>query len=438
MGTRNIFTSYNRSANRYCTGPHEKQMAASGFISSPGLLALHQRGASCAPAEITKTAMRDTVVQLPASKIRELANSAMGRADVLAFWFGESDETTPEPVRRAAAQSLLDGETFYAQNLGLPELRQGLADYCSALHGAVDVERIAVTSSGVNALMLATQLLVDPGDEVAAVVPLWPNLTAQAAIMGARVRRIALQPRQGRWALDLDRLRAQVSDATRVLLVNAPNNPTGWTLHRDEQQAILDHCRRTGTWIVADEVYERLHFGGGAAAPSFLDIAGDDDRLVVAHSFSKSFLMTGWRLGWLVLPRGHLDAAAKLVEFNTSCAPVFVQRGGLAALQIAPSFVPALVQRLHECRDLLVDGLAALPGIEAARPEGGMYAFFRIEGQQDSMALARRLVDRHGLGLAPGVAFGAEGEGWLRWCFASRDPQRLRAGLQRLADALPL
>jgi aspartate/methionine/tyrosine aminotransferase len=391
-----------------------------------------------ASAEPAKAAMRDAVVQLPASKIRDLANAAMGRADVLAFWFGESDEPTPEPVRRAAAQSLLDGETFYSHNLGLPELRAGLADYCSALHGAVDVDRIVVTSSGVNALMLAMQLLVDPGDEVAAVVPLWPNLTAQAAIMGARVRRIALQPRQGRWTLDLDRLRAQVTSATRVLLVNAPNNPTGWMLRRDQQQAILDHCRSTGTWIVADEVYERLHFGAAAAAPSFLDIASDADRLVVAHSFSKSFLMTGWRLGWLVLPRGHLDAAAKLVEFNTSCAPVFVQRGGLAALDIAPQFVPALVQRLHACRDLLVDGLAALPGIESARPDGGMYAFFRIEGRDDSLAVARRLVDRHGLGLAPGVAFGPEGEGWLRWCFASRDPQRLRCGLQRLADALPL
>jgi aspartate/methionine/tyrosine aminotransferase len=412
-------------------------MAASGCISSPALLHCVNE-APVGAAEAVNTAMRATIAQLPASKIRELANAAMGRADVLAFWFGESDETTPEAVRRAAAQSLLDGETFYSHNLGLPELRQGLADYCSALHGPVDVDRIVVTSSGVNALMLAMQLLVDPGDEVAAVVPLWPNLTAQAAIMGARVRRIALQPRRGRWSLDLDRLRAQVSDSTRVLLVNAPNNPTGWTLRRDEQQAILDHCRRTGTWIVADEVYERLHYDGAAAAPSFLDIAGDDDRLVVAHSFSKTFLMTGWRLGWLVLPRGHLDAAAKLVEFNTSCAPVFVQRGGLAALDVATQFVPALVLRLRGCRDLLVTRLAALPGVEVASPEGGMYAFFRVQGQDDSLAFAKHLVQRHGLGLAPGVAFGDEGEGWLRWCFASRDLQRLDAGAKRLASALGL
>jgi len=382
--------------------------------------------------------MRETIARLPGSKIREVANAAMGRDDVLAFWFGESDEVTPEAVRDAAARSLRSGETFYSHNLGLPELRQALAEYCTSLHGPVDAERIAVTSSGVNALMLAMQLLAGAGDEVAAVVPLWPNLTAQAEIMGARVRRIALRPMQGRWSLDLDSLRAEVTPATRVLLINAPNNPTGWTLTRDEQQAILAHCRRTGTWIVADEVYERLHFGMGSAAPSFLDIAGDEDRLVVAHSFSKSFLMTGWRLGWLVLPRGHLDAIGKLIEFNTSCAPVFVQRGGLAALQMAADFVPALVARLRGCRDRLIPQLAALPGVEVASPPGGMYAFFRVQGQDDSLAFAKRLVEHHGLGLAPGVAFGAEGEGWLRWCFASRDPRRLDAGVQRLARALGL
>ena len=382
--------------------------------------------------------MRDTIAALPASKIRQVANAAMGRDDVLAFWFGESDEPTPPSVCEAAAQSLRAGETFYSHNLGLEPLRQGLADYLSLLHAPVAMERIAVTSSGVNALMLAMQMLVDAGDEVAAVVPLWPNLTAQAQILGGRVRRIALQPRQGRWTLDLDALRAAVTPATRVLLLNAPGNPTGWTLTRAEQQAILAHCRRTGTWIVADEVYERLYYGDAPAAPSLLDIAADDDRLMVTHSFSKSFLMTGWRLGWLVLPRGHQEAAAKLVEFNTSCAPVFVQRGGLEALRIAPQFVPTLVQRMRAGRDRLVDGLLALPGVTVARPEGGMYAFFQVAGQGDSLAFAQQLVARHGLGLAPGAAFGDEGEGWLRWCFATRDLQRLDQGLGRLASALGL
>ena len=383
--------------------------------------------------------MREAIDRLPGSQIREVANAGLGIPDVLAFWFGESDEVTPEPVRRAAAESLLRGETFYSHNLGLAELREALRAYTAGLHVDPGPDRIVVTSSGVTALMTAMQLLIDPGDEVVVVAPVWPNLPAQPEILGARVVRVPLAPDSaGAWRLDLQRLIAAVTPSTRLLLVNAPNNPTGWTMTRDEQRTLLDHCRRTGTWIVADEVYDRVWFGVGRAAPSFLDIASPQDRLVVVHSFSKSFLMTGWRLGWLVLPAGHLDAVGKLIEFNSSCAPVFVQRGGLAALGIAEEFVPQLVARLRRGRDTLCPALGALPGVLSGTPLGGMYAFFRVPGADDSLAFAKRLVAEHGLGLAPGAAFGAEGEGWLRWCFASQDPARLLAGVARLKEAMGL
>lgn len=386
--------------------------------------------------------MRQTIAQLPGSKIREVANAGLGRSDVLAFWFGESDEVTPLAVRQAASESLLRGETFYSHNLGLPELREALRAYTAALHGDPGPDRIAVTSSGVTALMTAMQLLVDAGDEVVVVVPVWPNLPAQPAILGARVTRVPLAPdATGAWRLDLGRLLAAITPATRVLLLNAPNNPTGWTLTRGEQQALLDHCRRTGTWIVADEVYDRVWFGDGKAAPSFADISTPDDRVIVVHSFSKSFLMTGWRLGWLLLPRGHLDAIGTLIEFNSSCAPVFVQRGGLQAVAMAEAFVPQLVARLRAGRDALCPALAALPGVQSCTPDGGMYAWFRVHGAPeaaDSLAFAKQLVAAHGLGLAPGAAFGPEGEGWLRWCFASQDTARLLAGVGRLKAALRL
>ena len=383
--------------------------------------------------------MREAIDRLPGSQIREVANAGLGIPDVLAFWFGESDEVTPEPVRRAAAESLLRGETFYSHNLGLAELREALRAYTAGLHVDPGPDRIVVTSSGVTALMTAMQLLIDPGDEVVVVAPVWPNLPAQPEILGARVVRVPLAPDSaGAWRLDLQRLITAVTPSTRLLLVNAPNNPTGWTMTRDEQRTLLDHCRRTGTWIVADEVYDRVWFGVGRAAPSFLDIASPQDRLVVVHSFSKSFLMTGWRLGWLVLPAGHLDAVGKLIEFNSSCAPVFVQRGGVAALGIAEEFVPQLVARLRRGRDTLCPALGALPGVLSGTPLGGMYAFFRVPGADDSLAFAKRLVAEHGLGLAPGAAFGAEGEGWLRWCFASQDPARLLAGVARLKEAMGL
>ena len=378
--------------------------------------------------------MRQAIQDLEASRIREVANAGIGRSDILAFWFGESDEGTPEVVRQAAIESLERGETFYSHNLGLPELREAVARYTSALHPAVDASRIAITSGGVNALMLAVQALVDAGDEVVAVTPVWPNLVAQPAIMGARVRCVPLRPADGEWTLDLDALCAAVTQGTKLLILNAPNNPTGWTLTRDEQRTILDHCRKTGTWILADEVYERLYYEPtpNGCAPSFLDISSTDDRLVVVHSFSKSFLMTGWRLGWLVMPPSMVEGMGKLIEFNTSCASVFTQRAGLAALAHTQDITPRVVAHLKDCRDVLVPLLAAVPGVQVAPAKGGMYAFFKLDGFPDSLETAKRLVVEAGLGLAPGNAFGPEAQGWLRWCFASKDPQRLVEGVERL------
>ena len=378
--------------------------------------------------------MRQAILDLAQSRIREVANAGLGRTDLLAFWFGESDEVTPEPIRQAAIASLQMGETFYSHNLGLPELRQAVAHYMTQRHGPIELDRLAITSGGVNALMLATQSLVDAGDEVVAVTPVWPNLTAQAAIMGARLCCVPLQAHNGQWQLDIEALLVAVTAKTKLLIVNAPNNPTGWTLTRQEQQRILDHCRRTGTWILADEVYERLYFDASAngCAPSFLDLAVADDRLVVVHSFSKSFLMTGWRLGWLVMPPSMTAQMGKLIEFNTSCVSVFTQRAGIAALENTESITPAVVAHLKLCRDTLIPLLQSIPGLEVSAARGGMYAFFKLAGHTDSLQTAKRLVAEAGLGLAPGEAFAPEAKGWLRWCFASRDPQRLVQGVERL------
>lgn len=384
--------------------------------------------------------MRSIIQNLEESKIREVANSSMGLPDVLAFWFGESDEVTPDFIRQAAIESLNQGETFYSHNLGLPELRSAIADLMTEKHGpsmgapAIEFNRIAVTSGGVSALMVAVQALVNAGDEVVAVTPVWPNLTAQAQIMGAELQTVALQAKNGAWSLDLDLLLSRITSKTRVLIVNAPNNPTGWTLSRAEQELILAHCRKTGTWILADEVYENLYYEvtQNNCAPSFLDLACDQDKLIVVHSFSKSYLMTGWRLGWMVIPSSLNSAMSKLIEFNTSCASVFTQRAGIAAIKGRESVTPQVVQHLQQCRDVLVNALQTLPGVEVALPKGGMYAFFQLAGYTDSLDLAKRLVKEAGLGLAPGCAFAPEADGWLRWCFASKDLARLEQGVARL------
>jgi aspartate/methionine/tyrosine aminotransferase len=380
---------------------------------------------------------RAAIEQLPASRIREVANAGLGRDDVLAFWFGEGDEATPAFIRDAAKAALDAGDTFYNHNLGLAGLRRALADYLNRLRAPrtpLDVERIAVTSAGVNALMLAAQALLAPGDRVVIVTPVWPNLIAIPQIMGAQVVSVPLANHAGAWTLDLDRLLAAATPDTRMLLVNSPNNPTGWTMPQSQWDVLLAHCRRHGIWLVSDDAYERIAFDApGGLAPGVLGQVEPEDRYISANTFSKAWSMTGWRLGWLVAPPPLLAQLGKLIEFNTSCAPPFVQQAAVVALQQGEPWVAHVQARLRAARDLLLAQLAALPEVEAAPPPGAMYLFLRVPGaSDDSLACAKALVREAGLGLAPGIAFGPEGEGWLRWCFAATAP-KLTQGVERFA-----
>ena len=245
--------------------------------------------------------------------------------------------------------------------------------------------------------------------------------------------RVPLTVRNGRWTLDVERLIAALTPDTRMVVINSPGNPTGWTIDPEDQRVVFEHCRKHGIWIVADDVYERLVYSRpGAVAPSFLRLAEPEDRLISVNSFSKAWSMTGWRVGWIVAPEALMPDFAKVVEYNTSCVADFVQQGALAALDPAHAgVVTDLVADLGRSRRLLLDGLQALPNVEAPEGDGAMYAFFRVRGREDDMALAKGLVADVGLGLAPGSAFGPEGAGWLRWCFASR-PERIADGLDRL------
>jgi aspartate/methionine/tyrosine aminotransferase len=301
----------------------------------------------------------------------------------------------------------------------------------SRLHRPTVIDNIAVTSSGMSALMLVTQALVAPGDRVVAVTPLWPNLVEIPKILGAEVDCVALRLKEKRWTLDLDELLAALTPGTRAAYINSPNNPTGWTLDRESQRAILEHCRRHGIWIIADDPYERLYYEDTGIAPSFLDIADARDRVISTNTFSKSWLMTGWRLGWIVTPRELIADFGTLIEYNTSCAPGFVQRAGLVAVTQGEPVIARTLARFRSARDFLIGRLNVIDGIEAPTPPGTMYAFFRVRGMTDSLAFCKRLVTEAGLGLAPGSAFGREGEGCVRWCFAA-DETRLAEGAARL------
>lgn len=290
-----------------------------------------------------------------------------------------------------------------------------------------------MTSSGVNALMLASQLLLDPGDRAVEVVPLWPNLQEIPRILGARTVTVSLRFRDG-WTLDLDELIDALTPGTRAVYINSPNNPTGWTMRREDQKAILAHCRRHGIWIVSDDAYERLYYDG-EVSPSFLDLADENDRIIGANTFSKSWLMTGWRLGWLVVPPALAPDLAKLIEYNTSCAPVFVQRAGIAAVKEGEPVIAHSRERFRKARDFLFKELRGISRVHCSLPPGAMYMFFGVEGMADSLEFCKKLLRETALGLAPGSAFGPEGEGYVRWCFASSE-ERLAEAVARLRKFL--
>jgi aspartate/methionine/tyrosine aminotransferase len=336
--------------------------------------------------------------------------------------------------------ALEEGDTFYTQNLGIPPLREAIASYLSRLHRPTQPDQIVVTNSGMSALMLVTQALVGPADRVVIVTPVWPNLVEIPRIMGGESVTVPLDFTASGWALNLERLLSALTPSTRLLIINSPGNPTGWTIDRASQAVILEHCRKHGIWILSDDAYERLYFaeagqGPTPAAPSFFDLAGPDDRVVSANTFSKSWLMTGWRLGWICAPAALVNDLGTLVEYNTSCAPGFVQRAGLVAITQGDHVIERSLARLRASRDFLIPRLAALDGVEVASPQGAMYAFFRVSGIADSLEFCKRLVVEASVGLAPGSAFGDEGEGFIRWCFAT-DITRLETGLERFASVL--
>jgi aspartate aminotransferase len=385
------------------------------------------------PLDSFPATARPAIQSLGGSLIRDVANSAMGREGVLPFWFGEADRPTPDFIVEAAIRSLRDGETFYSQNHGRPYLREAIARYVSGLHGRpIGADRIVAVSSGVSGLMLAAQLILAPGDRTVIVTPIWPNIAEIPRILGANVERVGLTVRDGRWSLDLDRLLAALTPDTRMLVLNSPNNPTGWTIDDETLEQVLAHCRRHGIWILGDDVYERLiHDPARRSAPSFLARAEPGDRILSVNSFSKAWSMTGWRAGWLAVPPALVEDLAKLVEYNTSCMPEPVQRGAVVALEQGEPAIAAMRAQLTATRTQLADALRRLPGVEVPEAGGAMYVFFRIAGFDDAVALTHKLVADVGLGLAPGEAFGPEGAGWVRWCHAVA-PEKLEQGVARL------
>lgn len=384
--------------------------------------------------------IRPAIESFETQQIMQVSELALGDPGIIPLWYGESDVRTPDFICDAAAAAMREGETFYTHKCGLPDLRDALAAYTGRIYGCeVSRERITVTSSGMTAIMIAMQVLVDPGDRVVLVGPVWPNAAAAVRVMGGEAHQIALEyddqesGNQG-WHLDLEKLFAACTENTRAVFINSPNNPTGWMMKAADQKAVLEFCRSRGIWVIADEVYGRIVYDR-AVAPSFLDIAAPEDAVLAVNSFSKNWAMTGWRLGWLTHPPAFAKPFADLIEFNTSGTPAFLQKACIAALEDGEETVAEMVALCRQGRDIVGAVLSSWPRIRYRSPEAAFYAFFAVDGMENSLDFAKSLVGEVGVGLAPGTAFGLEGEGWLRLCFA-RSGEVLARAMDRLATSL--
>ena len=380
--------------------------------------------------------IREKILGLPTSRIAEVSALGFGNPEIIPLWYGEGDVPTPDFIGAAAGAALAAGETFYTHKAGLPELRETIATYLGGLYGReIGAGRVAVTSSGMTALMIVSQMLIDPGDNLVIVAPIWPNIAAAVTIMGGEPRLFSLDPAPGGgWRLDLEKLFAACDSRTRGIFVNSPSNPTGWVIAPEEIVALAGFARSRGLWLIADEVYGRIVYGN-RPAPSFLEHTEAEDRVIVVNSFSKTWAMTGWRLGWLTLPPSLLPEIEKLIEFNTSGSPTFLQRAAITAIRDGEGFVESFAARCRAARDVTIEGLRACRRVSVARPEGAFYAFFRVDGVDDSLAFAKELLHTAKVGLAPGSAFGPMGEGWLRMCFA-REPAAMEEAVGRLRPVL--
>jgi len=378
--------------------------------------------------------------QVPQSRIRELADIAMKMKGVLRLYFGESSLPTPEYIKHAVSKALEEGYTFYTENAGLPGLRQDLANYYRRLHGvALDPQsEIVVTGSGVQALNVGIRCVLDPGDEALVLTPAWPNAAANVQMDNAVVLEIPLLLRHGHYTVDFDALETAVTSRTHLLVYTSPSNPLGWVATESEQEGLLEFARRHHLWLLADEVYDRLYYRVselGVSAPSILRKASRDDAVIVAQSFSKTYCMTGWRIGWLIARQDVAQKAAQLNEFIISHAASFVQRAAQTALAYGEDELRRMLLRYKENRDFCLAALQQMPGISVPSPDGAFYLFPKIEGLKDSFAFCRRLLEETHVGVAPGVAFGAGGEGSVRICYAA-ERTILEQAMERLGQFL--
>ena len=376
-------------------------------------------------------AVRPDISLLEQNGITGIALPRLDDPSVIPLWFGEGDLVTPPFIREAAKKALDDGQTFYVHTRGLPELRTSIRDYLNNLYDvAIDEERISVPGSSMLCITIAAQMALSQGDDALVVSPHWPNIEAAYTVTGANVNTVRQRETKTGWQLSAEQIIDAVTPETKSIFVNSPCNPTGWVMQRPDQERLLGYCRDNDILLIADEVYHR-HYYGADAAPSFVQIAGGEDPIVIVNGFSKAWAMTGWRVGWVVAPKSQGTHWAIMSEcFNTG-STVFTQQACITALKEGEDHVRQLKDQYQVGRQMLIDKLGNHPAIDLCVPDGAFYAFPRIRGIKSSRRFAEMLLEKEDVGVAPGYTFGESNDEYIRICFAL-SPDRLAEGLDRI------
>lgn len=360
-----------------------------------------------------------SLAESPMVQIATIAESMPGS---LKLCYGESDLPTPPFICAALDDAARAGHTFYTHTAGYQELREAIGAKIHELHGVrYDVPEIMATVGASMAIYAAVRAFVGRGDNAVIISPAYAIFSNGVVMAGGEPRRASLAPSGIRFVLDLDRVRAAIDANTRMIVVNSPSNPTGWVISEDEQRALAEIAERHDLVILADEVYERLVYGERGIAPSFARICTNRDRLIVVNSFSKTYNMTGWRLGWAQSSERSIKTMYKAIEFMTSNPAAMVQQAGITALRDGEPYIAELRAHYAARREQAKTALERLPGVTLPDPQGAFYAFPKFSFVADSTAFTAALVRETGVALAPGVGFGPDGEGYIRVCFASAE-----------------
>lgn len=380
-----------------------------------------------------KMRFRDEVLNVTESPLVQIATVAENMPGSLKLCYGESDMPTPEFIIRAAYDAMKAGHTFYTNTAGSQDLREAIARKVFDLHGVTyRPSEVAATVGASMGIFMAIRACVGSGDNAVIISPTYSIFVSCVTMCGGEPRPVPLAREGKHFRLDIDRVRRAINANTRMLIVNSPSNPTGWVISVEEQRALYKIAEQHNLVILADEVYERLTFDA-PIAPSFARISGNKDHLVAVNSVSKTYNMTGWRLGWALGSERIIALMSAAAEFVTSNPPSMVQQAAIVALRDGESYVHDLRAHYAKRRVQVMNELSRIAKVSLPEPQGAFYAFPRIEGLTDSTAFTSKLIRETGVAMAPGIAFGDSGEGYVRLCFASTE-HTLSQALVRFRD----